>query len=149
MEAFSALLAFCAGNWPVTSEIPAQGPVTRSFDVLFWSAPWINGWVNNNETGDLRRHCTHYDVTVMFFLTHVCIIQPRCVDSPLANTTYVHCWHGSLLVQIMGCCLFGVRPSTEPVMTSHQSNSEKHFHINMWSMLTNFRWQNYTQNYHL
>ena len=26
---------------------------------------WINGWVNNREAGDSRRHCTHYDVTVM------------------------------------------------------------------------------------
>ena len=26
---------------------------------------WINGWVNNGEAGDLRCHCTHYDVTVM------------------------------------------------------------------------------------
>ena len=35
METFSALLAFCAGNSPVTGEIPAQRPVTRSFDVFF------------------------------------------------------------------------------------------------------------------
>ena len=26
---------------------------------------WINRWVNNGEVGDLRRHRTHYDVTVM------------------------------------------------------------------------------------
>ena len=26
---------------------------------------WINGWVNNREAGNLRRHCAHYDVTVM------------------------------------------------------------------------------------
>ena len=26
---------------------------------------WINGWVNNREAGDLRRHRGHYDVTVM------------------------------------------------------------------------------------
>ena len=25
----------------------------------------INGWVNNGEAGDLRRHRAHYDVTVM------------------------------------------------------------------------------------
>ena len=25
---------------------------------------WINGWVNNNEAGDLRRHRAHYDVIV-------------------------------------------------------------------------------------
>ena len=35
MEAFSALLAICAGNSPVPGEFPAQRPVTRSFDVFF------------------------------------------------------------------------------------------------------------------
>ena len=33
METFSALLAICAGNSPVTGEFPAQRPMTRSFDV--------------------------------------------------------------------------------------------------------------------
>ena len=35
METFSASLAICAGNSPVTSEFPIQRPVTRSFDVFF------------------------------------------------------------------------------------------------------------------
>ena len=26
---------------------------------------WLNGWVNNGEIGDFRRHRAHYDVTVM------------------------------------------------------------------------------------
>ena len=26
---------------------------------------WINGWINNREAGDLRRHRGHYDVNVM------------------------------------------------------------------------------------
>ena len=32
---FFALLAFCAGNSPVTGEFSAQTPVMRSFDVFF------------------------------------------------------------------------------------------------------------------
>ena len=64
METFSALLTICAGNSPATGEIPTQRPVTRSFDVLLICA-WKNGWVNNGEAGDLRRHLDHYDVTVM------------------------------------------------------------------------------------
>ena len=35
MESFSALLAPCAGNSPMTGEFPSQRPVTRSFHVLF------------------------------------------------------------------------------------------------------------------
>ena len=32
---------------------------------FLWSAPWMNGWVNNRESGDLRRQCAHTDVIVM------------------------------------------------------------------------------------
>ena len=35
METFSALLALCAGNSPVTDEVPSQRPLTRSFDIFF------------------------------------------------------------------------------------------------------------------
>ena len=65
METFPALLALCAGNSPVTGEFPSQRPVTRSFDVSLILA-WIHSWVNNRYAGDLRRHRTHYDVTVIF-----------------------------------------------------------------------------------
>ena len=35
---------------------------------------WINGWVNNREAGDLRRHRAHHDVIVMFQLCHqICL----------------------------------------------------------------------------
>ena len=67
-EAFSALLAICAGNSPVTGELPAQRPVMRGFDVFFDlrlnRRLSIDGWVNNGEAGVLRRHCAHYDVIV-------------------------------------------------------------------------------------
>ena len=35
VKTFSALLAICAGNSPVSGEFPTQRPVTRSFDVFF------------------------------------------------------------------------------------------------------------------
>ena len=64
METFSALLALCAGNSPISGEFPAQRPVMRSFDVFF-DLSLINGWVNTREAGDLRRYRAHYDVIVM------------------------------------------------------------------------------------
>ena len=64
METFSALLAICAGNSPVTDELPSQRPVTRSFDVFLDLC--LNGWLNNRDTGDLIRHRAHYDATVMY-----------------------------------------------------------------------------------
>ena len=54
-----------AGNSPVTGKFPSHRPVTRSFDGFFICA-WTNGWVNNQDVGDVRRHRAHYDVTVMW-----------------------------------------------------------------------------------
>ena len=64
METFSALLAICAGNSPVTGEFPTQKPVAWAlmFSLIY---TWIYGWVNNREAGGLRRHRAHYDVIVM------------------------------------------------------------------------------------
>ena len=45
--------------------IPHTKPSDEEFRCFLWSAPWINGWVNNCEAGDLRRHRAHYDVIVM------------------------------------------------------------------------------------
>ena len=66
MGTFSASLAICAGKSPVTGEFPAQRPVTWSFDV-FLICTRIHGRVNNGEAGDLRRHRTDNNVTVMSF----------------------------------------------------------------------------------
>ena len=62
METFSALLAICAGNSPVTGEFPAQRPVTRSFDVFFdlrlnkrSSKQWW-GWWFETPSRPLWRH---------------------------------------------------------------------------------------------
>ena len=63
-EAFSALLAICAGNSPVPGEFPTQRPVTRSFDVYYDLCP-NKRWVNKREAGDLRHNRAHYDVIVM------------------------------------------------------------------------------------
>ena len=44
-------------------------PVTRSSDIL---CAWTNGWENNWDADDLRRHRAHYNVNAMTFL-------PSCV----------------------------------------------------------------------
>ena len=47
---------------PVNSPQKGQWRGTLMFSLI---CVWINGWVNNRAAGDLRRHCSHYDVTVM------------------------------------------------------------------------------------
>ena len=48
---------------PVNSPHKGQWRGALMFPLI---CDWINGWVNNYEAGDLRRHQAHYDVTVMF-----------------------------------------------------------------------------------
>ena len=72
METFSALLAICAGNSPVTSEFPTQRQVTRSFDVFFdlrlnkrlSKQSW--GWWFETLSSLLWRHCNGLEK--LFFL---------------------------------------------------------------------------------
>ena len=63
METFSALLALCVGNSPVTGEFSAQRSVTRSFDVFVYLR--LNKRLSNQPRsrwfqtplGSLWRHC--------------------------------------------------------------------------------------------
>ena len=63
METFSASLALCAGNSPVTGEFPAQRPVTQSFDVFFHLrlnkrlSKQSQGWWFETPSRSLWRHC--------------------------------------------------------------------------------------------
>ena len=59
---------------------------------------WTNGWVNNQNAGDLRRHHAHYDVTLIWpslhvilnrfifstnwgRVTHICVSNVTIIDS--------------------------------------------------------------------
>ena len=90
MQTFSALLALCVGNSPVTSELPSQKPVKRCFD-FFYLRLVKNGWLNNRKAGDLRRHCSHYDVIVMYtkhpVLLKLFVFQEP--DGKFIDTTFV------------------------------------------------------------
>ena len=70
------------GEFTGPGEFPTQRPVTRSFDVFF-GLLLNNGWVNNPEAGDLRRHRGHYDVIVMIIshisYTYICVYSFVCI----------------------------------------------------------------------
>ena len=100
-EAFSALLAFCVGNSPVTGEFPAQMPVTRSFDIFFdlrlikrlsnqsrgwWSETLSRSlWRHSNIRGERRSNRVHWNslhkglciwkcATCLWMACHTCFL---------------------------------------------------------------------------
>ena len=66
METFSALQTPCEVNHrsPVDSSHKGQwgGALMSSF-----ICAWANGWANNRDADDLRRHRAHYDTAVMWW----------------------------------------------------------------------------------
>ena len=88
METFSALLAICAGNSPVSGEFPAQRPVTRSFDLRLnkrlSKQSW--GWWFETLSCPLWRQCnvaqllTHAGVIFMLLLNR-CVSVLRRVNT--------------------------------------------------------------------
>ena len=100
METFSALLALCAGNSPVTGEFPAQRPVTRNFDVFFdlhlnkrlSKQSW--GWWFETPSWSLWRHCNGRTVWYLLVL--------KCMNMCTGGTTV---WHNTIDIK---CGTFSV-----------------------------------------
>ena len=65
METFSALLAICAGIHRSPVNFPHKGQ-WRGALMFSLICTRLNGWENNGEAGDFRRHRAHYDVTAMY-----------------------------------------------------------------------------------
>ena len=53
---------------PVNSPHKGQWRGVLMFSLI---CAWMNGWVNNREAGDLRRHRAHYNATVMSLTSHM------------------------------------------------------------------------------
>ena len=91
MEIFSALLALCGGIHRSSVTSPHKGQWRRAL-MFSLICVWINGWVNNRETDDLRRHRAHYDVIVIKKIARKsCPIQCVELDHQWGSRKQ-HCW---------------------------------------------------------
>ena len=108
METFSALLALCALNSPVTGEFPAQRPVMRNVGVLFDLCPnkglskqsW--GWWFETPSCPLWRHCN------VKWRADACVSREVCI-------TYVT--YGDVIM---------------PSVSSRLREIESWFHTSIW-----------------
>ena len=66
---------------PVNSQHKGQWRGALMFSLI---CVWINGWVNNREAGDLRRHRAHYDVIVMRWA--ICL-PDECTETTWSSWT--------------------------------------------------------------
>ena len=64
METLPRYQPFVRGIHRLPMNSPHKGQWRRALMFCLICA-WTNGWVNNRDVGDLRRHRAHYDVTVM------------------------------------------------------------------------------------
>ena len=118
METFSALLALCAGNSPVTGEFSSQRPVTRSFDVFFdlrlnkrlskqswgwwFETPMRSLWFFDKITSNIFHPYTvddevHYVQAGSFLVNKIHLVQ----ELPAQRVSNIHDlplkWHGPFL----------------------------------------------------
>ena len=119
METYSVLLAICAGNSPVTDELPAQRPLTRSFHVFFAlrvdkrlsKQSW--GWFET-PSRPLWRHCNYLLCFVLLAIqgsneTHLDDLVQDCSNS-IANAlvlpqscTKLSIWYDIILRTALTC----------------------------------------------
>ena len=106
MEIFSALLAFCVGNSPVTGEFSAQRPVTWSLDVFLdlrlnkrlSKQSW--GWWLETPWDPLWRHYCFGRTNRGCIGTSNAVHYQTCINALLPSDAIL--WHtsGSTLIQI-------------------------------------------------
>ena len=103
METFTALLALCEGNPPVTSGLPSQGPVMQSSNVFYvllnkrlskqsrcwwFETPWHSFWRHNS---GLNRHAdnTYFSNTLIIsdgsVTTDICIHYGDVIMGEIAS----------------------------------------------------------------
>ena len=128
METFSALLALCAGNSPVTGEFPAQRPVTPSFDVFFdlrlnkRLSKQPQGWWFETPSWSLWRQCN-----VLYSTIHVNKLKLRQNGRHFGDGIFKSYFNGNycifIHVQVMAWPQTDDKAFPEPILTQFTYSS--------------------------
>ena len=126
MERFSASLALCAGNSPITGEFPAQRPVPRSFAVFFdlrlnkrlSKQPW--GWRFETRSWSLWRH-SNEDLAITSrasAMKQTAICKASMAEDLLSTLSLPFTWYQTQPFWIIDVFLLRIfaNPPIEPVM---------------------------------
>ena len=140
METFSALLAICGGihRPPVNSPHKGQWRGALVYSLI---CTRINGWVNNGEAGDLRRHRAHHDVIVMRWL--ILMTHRMFWKMPLPD---YRC-----MMHLETICVVYDNASQDPILLRQigENNTEimawtsKYINRNVWDVIQHL-WHNFS-----
>ena len=120
-------------------------PLTKASDAELWCFPnlicaWINGSVNNRETGDLGRNRAHYDVTVMeqwkFTLSANCNVEDHIWATQRSSSMGIF-----QIREITGSCAGNaenVFPATAGQRSRHASRHVRHARVVMHVGIANW-----------
>ena len=108
-------------NFPVASELRRQ------------QAQQIPAIINRSQSP----HCNAYLIPLFYF------------NSSPPSDAYMHQWTGSAIVQVMACCLFGDKPSPEPMLVHCQLDSWQQISVKFKSEFYHFHWRKCIWNCHL
>ena len=118
LETYSALLALCAGNIPVTGEFSSQRSVTRSFEVFF-------------DPHSIKRLSKQSRCRWFGTPSRSLLWPSQAIWQHISWSTLVHC---------TGLLLGGTKPLPAPILTcrmvfgpSHESNFRKAQEMYTWN----------------
>ena len=150
METFSALLAICAANSPVSGEFPTQRTVTRSFDVFFdqrlnkrlskqWWGWWFETpsdplWCHCNPcelrwlTWNIVRvsHCRCCVIWKFIFLSTSSLVWINSYQKKVHNCNVSSCQPMSI-IQTLKFWLINIYTTFNHVITNTNVNNVRHF----------------------
>ena len=126
METFSALLALCVGNSPVTGEFPAQRSVTRSFAIFLdlhlnkrlSKQSWC--WWFETPSRSLWRHCNATRYLQLHFLAHYLYLDFNSLKFITKLEGAIH--KKSVLVQVIAWRIASMKPSPESMITGESTS---------------------------
>ena len=84
---------------PVNSSHKGQWRGALMFSLI---CVWINGWVNNREAGDLRRHRVHYQIIIIIMASSWCNQPVPCTERTHGHANCMRSIHLKAFINKLG-----------------------------------------------
>ena len=129
-------------RWPVNFLHKGQwrGALTTS---LIWT--WINGWVNNRKTGDLRRYRAHYDITIMKVCRFVMVSTSNVLQTSVtcyrlkSSWDLWHCcpceWNFAKVILFLHCTAHLISSLWQPKAIYSNYNARWNYNARCWALV--------------